>query len=131
MGNACHEREIMIRIWKDINGYEGQYEISNLGEVKTLTRQVKGKAGLRTLRERLLKLQVDKQGYICVQLSNDCFMKMHKVHRLVATAFIPNPYNKKTVNHKDGNKANNHFQNLEWNTQLENNLHAIKIGLHK
>lgn len=66
-------------------------------------------------------------GYYCVNLCKNGKAKKHLVHRLVAEAFIPNPENKKTVNHKDGNKLNNSFENLEWNTYSENNLHKHRI----
>lgn len=101
--------------WRDIPGYEGLYKVSNRGRVR------KG--------ERLKTPRVDHGGYLTVCLFKHSKQKHMKVHRLVALAFIPNPENKKTVNHKDGNKANNCVYNLEWATQSENIIHANKTGL--
>lgn len=104
-----------VEIWVDIPEYEGLYEVSSLGRIR------KG--------ERIKKLNVDHKGYLCVWLSKRSQMKCFKVHRLVASAFISNPQNKKTVNHKDGNKQNNGVANLEWATHSENIIHALKTGL--
>ena len=121
----CDEDIIVHReYWKDIKGYEGLYQISNLGRVKSLPRNGTIKD------ERIIKYSLDKYGYPQVVLNN----KKHKcfrVHRLVAEAFIPNPQNKSTVNHIDGNKTNNKLNNLEWNTIKENNDHALRTGLQK
>lgn len=86
-------------IWKDIEGYEGLYQVSNLGRVK---------------RAYILKPYKDKKGYLAVQLSKHNKVKRLFVHRLVAMAFIPNPNNLPQVNHKDRNTSNNHMGNLEW-----------------
>lgn len=109
----------MQEIWKDIKEYEGLYQISNLGNVKSLKRN------------KLLKPIKDKDGYLCVTLYKMCKLKEKKVHRLVAQTFILNPENKPQVNHIDGNKQNNVVNNLEWCTRLENIEHAWKIGLMK
>ena len=95
--------------WKDIPGYDGYYEISNTGRIRICN---SGK---------ILKQSDHTSGYKSVRLWNGSNYKNHYVHRLVAEAFIPNPDNKPTVNHKDENKKNNSANNLEWMTYLENN----------
>ncbi len=119
-------------VWKDIIGYEGVYQVSNLGNVKTLGQQVVYSDGrVYNYPEKILKLS-NSRGYSSVHLyQNGVRSHGQPVHRLVATAFIPNPENKITVNHKDGNKKNNHIDNLEWASYKENNNHAINTGLHK
>ena len=118
--------KIMNEIWKDIEGYEGFYKISNFGRVKSLKRKdTKG----RTVRERILKPCI-VDGYYSVTLYKD-IRKIFKIHRLIAMAFIPNIENKPFINHIDGNKKNNSIDNLEWVTNQENIKHAFKIGLIK
>lgn len=104
----------MEEIWKDVVGYEGLYQVSNLGNIKSLNYN-------RTGEERILKPRTDKDGYLQVNLYNNKKLKTFKIHRLVAKAFIPNPDNKPEVNHKDEDKTNNCLTNLEWMTRLENN----------
>lgn len=106
-------------IWKDIKGFEGIYQISNTGFVKSLRTnniRISGNNG---------------NGYRYVPLSKHGKVKNHYIHRLVALAFIPNPLKKYTVNHSDGNKNNNHVDNLEWATQSENSQHGFDNGLIK
>lgn len=113
-------------IWKPIIGYEGFYEISNYGRVRSYY-----KKNGRTISNipRLLKGKVDKDGYIEYSLSNNGVQKFKRGHRLVMENFTSNPENKPQVNHIDGNKSNNHINNLEWVTQQENTLHAYKTKL--
>lgn len=115
----------MTEVWKDIKNYEGLYQISNLGRVKSFPRK-----GTQTKEERILKYKYDKKGYCCVSLHNKK-PKPFKVHRLVAMAFIENKEGKVQVNHIDGDKKNNRVDNLEWCTNGENQKHAYKIGLQK
>lgn len=120
----------MNEIWKCITGYESMYQISNFGRVKSIERTCKTKGGgLRPISEKILNLPYDKDGYRTAYLSKDSNTITHKVHRLVAIAFIENKHNKPQVNHIDGNKSNNHVDNLEWVTNQENQLHAHDIGL--
>lgn len=103
--------------WRDIPEYESIYEISNYGKVR------------RKDSNYILKNQIKPNGYFYVTLSKNKVTKKKYIHRLVAEAFLPNPKNLAQVNHKDGCKANNHINNLEWCTQQENLLHAKKHGL--
>lgn len=101
--------------WKPVVGYEGLYEVSNWGRVKSLERYRKGPNGsIRICKGRILKLRTDKDGYLLVALCKNNIKKTFRVHRLVAEAFIPNPDNLPCVNHKDENKQNNVVSNLEW-----------------
>ena len=115
-----------MEIWKDIEGYEGLYQVSNLGRVKSIY----GWCGNRFVkRTKILKLKINNKGYTKVYLYKNKKSKMFFVHRLVAMAFVPNPNNLPQVNHKDGNKLNNSIGNLEWCTCSENIKHAYKTGL--
>ena len=112
----------MTEIFVDIKGYESLYQISNLGNVKSLP-----KGDGNGNRERILKFEICKSNhtnYHRVTLSKDGKTKRYQVHRLVASAFIPNPYNKPFVNHIDNNGTNNRVTNLEWCTQVENMQHS-------
>lgn len=113
----------MTEIWKDIEGYEGLYQVSNCGRVKRLAGIVKGnwKQGERRQEERALKPLNSHLEYKSVSLSKDGKMTHYLIHRLVAQAFIPNPENLPQVNHKDENKVNNNVENLEWCTSEYNN----------
>lgn len=113
-----------MKEWKPVVGYEDYYEVSNDGEVKSLARKQNGIN--RFSKERILKLSnVNKYRY--VGLRKDGVQKMERVHRLVASAFIPNPHNKPFVNHLDGNKSNNNVNNLAWSTNKENQLHSYHV----
>lgn len=118
-------------IWKDIEDYEGIYQISNLGRVKSLEKTMWNNHQNIKKEEMILKPNKDGKGYFCVKLYKNKKCKMKKVHRLVAQAFIDNPNNKKQVNHIDGNKENNCVNNLEWCTCQENIKHSWKNHLHK
>jgi hypothetical protein len=114
----------IIEIWKDVPEYEGLYQVSNLGRIKSLPRN-----GTRNS-SRILKPRVDL-GYERVWLSKADVVKPHKISRIVASVFILNPFNKPEVNHIDGNKSNNNVNNLEWVTKSENIKHAFNTGLAK
>lgn len=121
----------MIEIYKDIKGYEGLYQISNFGNVKSIERMVKNSShSYMKLKERILKFKKSKAGYIQASINMNNVAKYFYVHRLVAIAFLENPENKRTVNHKDGNKLNNSLENLEWATHKENSQHAFNAGLY-
>lgn len=113
-------------IWKDIAGYEGFYKVSNHGNVKSCERIVNHGLGeaYRTIKSRIIKPCSDNHGYHLVSLSKNGKVRKHKVHRLVAGAFLPNPENKPTVNHINETKIDNHVSNLEWATYKENNNHG-------
>jgi hypothetical protein len=117
--------------WKKIVGYEGLYEVSDLGNVRSLDKVVPKWDGFRLLKGRVLKKKLTQFGYHSVALTKNGKPKHYFVHRLVATCFIDNPDTKtKTqVNHIDGNKTNNAVDNLEWVSASENIKHAFKTGL--
>lgn len=108
----------MTEVWKDIENYEGIYEISNHGNVKSVSR--KGTCG------GLLKLSKDKNGYLCVGLNKNGKRKTFKVHRLVAMAFVQNTYGLPEVNHKDEDKENNCYSNLEWCDHKYNSTYGTR-----
>ena len=114
----------MIEIWKEIQDYEGLYEVSNLGRVKSLP-----KARYKIPKETILTPR--KHPYKFVNLSKDSKVSTKSIHRLVANAFIPNPNNKPVINHIDCNPSNNNVSNLEWATSLENQMHSRKLGRYK
>ena len=97
----------MEEIWKDIKGYEGLYQVSNLGRIKSL-------ANNKNKKEKIRKTRIDRNGYEVLCLCKDCKTKTFLVHQLVGKAFVKNPHNYKEINHKDENKLNNYVENLEW-----------------
>jgi len=120
--------ENMKEIWKDIPGYEGLYQVNNLGRIKSLSRRLKAKPK-RIIQERILKERIDRHGYIKVNIYKNGKIKVIKIHQIVALLFLNNFDKKREINHKDGNKQNNRIENLEWCTHKENMQHASKNGL--
>lgn len=118
-------RNLLNEEWKDIKDYEGLYQVSNYGRVKSLERLLYKRHVLC----KILKSGKDKRQYEQVALSKNGKLKTFRVHRLVAQAFILNPENKPQINHIDCNKQNNNVNNLEWCTNGENGKHAWDNGL--
>jgi hypothetical protein len=115
----------MKRIWKDIEGFEGRYQVSNFGEVKTLERLEECNGGIRRRHERLLKQNFSNNKHCMVVLCKDGKTYPKLVHRLVALTFIPNPENKPVVDHIDTNPHNNRVDNLRWVTTQENCMNPL------
>lgn len=110
--------------WRPVPGYEGIYEVSNLGRVRSLDRIKRNGRGMKG---RIVKLQEHpKTGYVAIGLYKDGTEKMTLVHRLVALAFIPNPDNLPEINHKDEDKTNNKADNLEWCNRTYNNNYGTR-----
>lgn len=125
-------------MWKQVKGYEGFYEVSDCGEVRSVDRYLQYSNGIiyhhkgRILKQSILKGRgdtLDRKGYCVVNLRKLGTTKVCCVHILVAQAFIPNVEDKPVVNHKDGNKRNNSVDNLEWVSFSDNNRHALRTGL--
>ena len=115
----------MTEIWEDIKGYEGLYQISNLGKIKSLDHVVKTSnkykaTGSRMVKGKMLKCSFDKDGYLTISLSKNNIVKTKRIHKLVAETFIINLHNLPIINHKDENKQNNYVDNLEWCTHQYN-----------
>lgn len=115
----------MQEIWKNINNYNNEYAVSNLGNVRRNdSYNYKG----YHFKERILSQQIDRLGYCRVYLTKYSKTKVFLVHRLVAQAFIPNPHNLPEVNHKDENKLNNAVENLEWCTHIYNSNYGTRVS---
>lgn len=122
----------LIEIYKDIPGFEGMYQVSNYGNVKSLKRAITRSDGfIQHLKERILGLRIDDKGYPCVNLSKNRVSKNHKIHRLIAITFLGAQSAKQVVNHIDGCKTNNLITNLEITTYSGNTIHAFRTGLKK
>lgn len=129
----------MVEIWKPVVGWEGLYEVSNQGRVRSLDREVPAKVGTVIRKGRLLSQRITPFGYIRVKLTRDKQSKYYMVHRLVGEAFLSNPDNLPFINHKDENKKNNTVylnpdgsvdfskSNLEWCTRLYNARYGTNI----
>lgn len=108
---------VIMENWKDIKNYEGLYQISNFGNVKSL------------ITNKILKPSIDRYGYTRFSATRDKKQKTLRIHRLVGECFISNPNNLPQLNHIDGNKLNNNYLNLEWCSDSDNKKHAYKQGL--
>lgn len=134
MATKKNDDDIVKEVWKPIVDYEGYYEISSFGRVKSVRRVIEhpslvNGAKYKTIPERIRKPNIMK-GYHCIALIKDKVTKVFRIHRLVMEHFgEAQPSEEHQVNHIDGNKSNNHIDNLEWVTPKENTLHAIKNGL--
>lgn len=116
-------------IWKDVIGYEGLYQISSMGKVKSL-QQGNAIGSKITYREKIMKPRLKKSGYYDVGLKTKGRQKRFRINRLVAMHFIPNPENKPFVNHKEGIKSDNRMAKLEWCTHSENMEH-YKVTMNR
>jgi hypothetical protein len=112
--------------WKDIPDYEGLYQVSDLGRVKSLERRVFTLNKNCIYKPIIIKSFVTKRGYFEVRLCTNNTSKAKKIHRLLAESFIPNPNQKPQVNHIDANRLNNKISNLEWVNNRENSCHRVK-----
>ena len=124
----------MKEIWRDIKGYEGLYQISSYGRVKSLERTVWNGKGYYKKSEKIRKGYDNGDGYLYVNLCKEGKRKQYRINRLVAMAFIPNPNNLPEVNHKDKIRTNNNIENLEWCTKqynVEYSLAKAVIGINK
>lgn len=115
-----------METWKDVKGYEGIYKISNLGNVKRVINI--HWCNLKYRDNYYLKPLDNGKGYLRIKLTKNSKSKRYMLHRLIAEAFIENPNNYPVINHIDGNKKNNHINNLEWCTQSYNCLQSVKMG---
>ncbi len=116
--------------WRDVKGYEGYYQVSNYGRVKSLKRKRSTGPKPGILKERILKGTLNGEGYRCVKLYKNGFKKTFKIHTLLADAFIPLKYWHECVNHKDGDKSNNRISNIERCTIQYNVIHAFENNLN-
>ena len=114
-------------IWKDVKGYEGLYQASINGKIKSINHIRKNGTNEYVQKGKILKFNLNSNGYYRVRLSKNGIAKTYRVNRLIALTFIENPLNKKTVNHINGNKLDNRVENLEWATEREQAIHRHNI----
>ncbi len=114
--------------WKDVIGFEGYYQVSSQGRVKSLSIQIPSHCGTRIRKERILKASHDTHGYPKVELHKDGFSRQYRVHWLVASAFLPNPDNLPVVDHINAVRYDNRVENLRWVDAKENIRHSIELG---
>jgi hypothetical protein len=121
----------MTEIWKDIPDYENAYQVSDMGRIRSLTKQVKtkGENNYRTVKGQIRKIFPNKSGYMTVVLSKSNKLRTFTVHQLVAMTFFPDFIKGTQINHIDGDPANNSLSNLEVSNSSHNQLHALKTGL--
>ncbi len=117
----------MQEIWKDVPEYEGLYQVSNLGSVRSLTHTKRSSNGKTARANGKVIKPLEQNGYLNIMLCKDGVRKRFRLHRLIASAFIPNPHNFPQVNHKDENKKNNNVENLEWCDSKYNNSYGTRL----
>lgn len=124
-------KDLKNEIWKDIEGYEGLYQVSSLGRIKSFDRIIKYKIKNKIItylkKGRIMKPHNNGRDYLNIQFKDGNIRKHLYIHIIVAKAFIPNPYNLEQVNHKNFNKTDNRVENLEWCTQAYNNTYGTRI----
>lgn len=124
--------EAGIEIWRDVPGWEGMYQVSTFGRVKTMERMIKSNCNnFRISEERIKEVELRKDGYTATLFCRNSKVTQYKIHRLVGIAFMPNPENKRDINHISGVRSENRLENLEWATRSENKLHGFRIGMTK
>jgi len=116
-----------IEVWKDIPEWEGLYQASTFGRIKSLDRFI----AVGRWKSSILKLIIGNRGYYKVILANKSIKKTYDIHKLIALTFIINPHNYPCINHKNGIKTDNKLENLEWCSYSQNTIHAYKNGLNK
>lgn len=116
-------------IWVDIKGFEGLYQISSYGRIKSYDRYIRNGFNTYIKKGKIRKNQFSNNGYYIIIFNINTKMYQYLIHRLVASNFIPNENNYSQVNHKDGNKLNNNVENLEWITPSNNIIHSINNNL--
>lgn len=126
--------KLVNEVWKDIKGFEGMYQVSNWGRVRSAERVVVTLKGITRLMKSKMLIPINngksgEENYVFIRLRKDGKDHKRYIHRLVAEAFLPNPFNYPQVNHKDGNKRNNEVDNLEFSTASLNIQHAYDNGL--
>lgn len=128
--HGFHEKEYSDKseLWEDIEGYKGSYQVSNMGRVRSLDRIVNNKSSSYIRKGNIKSPKNSGSGYFQVGLCKNGIVKSFLIHRLVAKAFIKNPYSKGTVNHLNCNTRDNRSSNLEWATLSENIKYAFKKG---
>ena len=116
-----------MELWKDIPNFEGLYQANTNGEIRSINHIRKNGTSKYEQQGKLLKFNLNPNGYLQVRLSKNGVAKTYRVNRLIALTFIKNPLNKETVNHINGNKLDNRVENLEWATEKEQAIHRHKV----